>query len=520
VVRNTATGAAGFVEDLHAAFGASGNSQITGSGGLNGILAGTDSTGANGLMRVTVNATTVGALNSSIAVNYTSAGAVAGVSNGLGTLAVGSQDYGVSGIIEAVGTVINQASPLINTPTVNLGAVRVGAAAPTGTVSITNVATAAPQAALNASIASTTGPITGSGSFSLLNPGATNASSLVVALNTGTAGNFTGAAAGKATISLVSDASNVGGCAPSCTLDLGSQVVNVEGKVYTQAVGALVTGAVNFGVVRVGDTVAARDITINNTAAVTALNDTLRADLGGVSGPFGHAGGVAGIAAGGSGILSVGLSTATAGVYTQSGTVGFTSQNADMADVAAGADAGLSVFAQVNNLANGDFDLLSGSGTLTQSGTDYVLDLGTLVLGSAVSSMLQLDNEVTGPADDLSGLFDLASADDFSYGSWNPLLMLAAGQAGGAMSVNWLASALGSYSDTIVFNGLGTNASDSSGLAQTRRLTIRANVIDGGGGGTVPVPGTLPLLLAAGAAAWLTRRRAATAQRAASGVSL
>jgi hypothetical protein len=130
VVRNTATGAAGFVEDLHAAFGASGNSQITGSGSLNGILAGTDSTIANGLMRVTVNASTVGALSSSIAVNYTSAGAVAGVSNGLGTLAVGGQDYGVSGLIEAVGTVINQASPLVNTPTINLGAVRVGGARP------------------------------------------------------------------------------------------------------------------------------------------------------------------------------------------------------------------------------------------------------------------------------------------------------------------------------------------------------------------------------------------------------
>ncbi len=513
VVRNNASGAAGFVEDLNASFGASGNAQISGAGSLSGILAGNNSTAGNGTMTVTVNASTVGALNSSIAVNYFSAGAVAGVSNGLGTLAVGSEGYGVSGLIEALGSVINQASPLVNTPTINLGAVRVGAAAPTGAVSVSNVATVAPQAALNASMGSTTGPVTASGSFSLLNPGSTDNSSLVVALNTGTAGNFTGVNAGTATINLVSDASNVGGCAPSCTLTLAPQVVNVEGKVYTQAVGQLATTAVNFGVVRVGDTVTASNITINNTASATALNDTLRADLSGLGGPFSGNGAVADILAQGNGQLAVGLSTSTAGIFSQTGTVGFTSQNADMADVSAGADAGLSVFAQVNNLANGDFDLLSGSGTLSQTGTTYELDLGTLVLGSSVSSLLQLDNETTGPSDDLSGLFDLLAADDFAYGGWSAVSGLGAGMASGALSVNWMAGALGTFTDTIVFYGLGTNASDTVGLAQTRTLTIRASVIDAGGPpGAVPVPGTLPLLLAAAAAGWAVRRRSAGAK--------
>ena len=506
VVRNTATGAAGFVEDLNASFGASGNIQITGAGSLSGNTAGNNSTAGNGTMTVTVQAATAGALNSSIGVNYFSAGAVGGVSNSLGTLAVGSENYGVSGIITAVVNVINQANALVNNPTINLGAVRVGAAAPSAAVSVTNVASAPPQAALNAAFASTSGPITASGSFNLLNPGATNASSLVVGLNTGTAGNFTGGNAGTATINFVSDANNVGNCAPNCQLNLASQVVNVEGKVYTQAVGSASGTAINFGVVRVGDTVSASNITISNTAASTALNDTLRADLTGVSGPFSAPGSVAGVAPQSTAQLAMSLNTATAGVFSQIGTLGFLSQNADMADVSAGANASVSVFAQVNNLANGDFDLLSGGGTLSQSGTNYVLDLGTLVLGSSVASLLQMDNEVSGPADELSGLFDLAAADDFGYGGWNPLAFLVAGDAGGAMSVNWLAGALGSYTDTIVFNGRGTNASDSIGLAQTRRLTIRATVVDGGG--TVPEPGTLSLLLGAAAAAGLARRRA------------
>jgi hypothetical protein len=41
--------------------------------------------------------------------------------------------------------------------------------------------------------------------------------------------------AGSATIAFVSDASNVGGCAPNCQMTLASQTVNVSGKVYTQA---------------------------------------------------------------------------------------------------------------------------------------------------------------------------------------------------------------------------------------------------------------------------------------------
>jgi hypothetical protein len=508
VVRNTAIGAAGFVEDLHASFGGSsgtGAGLISGSGSLSGIAAGSNSTAGNGSMVVSVNTAAAGTVNGSIAVNYTTAGAVNGVSNGLGTASVGSEAYGVQGQINATANVINQASPLVNTATVNLGAVRVGAAAPSGTVSVTNVATATPQAALNASMGATTGPATASGSFNLLNPGATNNSSLVVGLNTATAGNFTGANAGTAIIQFVSDASNVGGCGANCQLNLASQVVNVEGKVYTQAVGTASGTAINFGVVRVGDTVSARNITVNNTAAATALNDTLQANLSGVGGAFSGNGSTGPISAQAAGLFSVGLDTSTAGVFSSNGTVAFASHNADMADVSAGANAAVTLAAQVNNLANGDFDLLGGSGTLSQTGTTYVLDLGNVVLGDSVGAQLQLDNDVTGPADALSGSFDLNSADDFSYNGWNPLAFLAAGQAGGLMNINWLAGALGQFSDTITFFGLGTNASDTAGLAQQRQLIIRANVISGGTGTGIPEPGTLALLLGAAAAGWAAR---------------
>ncbi|GAB1391312.1 hypothetical protein MASR1M6_34940 [Rubrivivax sp.] len=511
VVRNTASGAAGFVEDLNASFGAAGNSQISGSGALSGIQAGQISSGANGTMTVTVTGTTAGALNSGIAVNYESAGAVAGVSNGLGTLAVGSETFGVNGTISAVATIINQASPAWGSTSVNLGAVRVGAASPTASLALSNQATTAPQAALNASIASNGAPVTASGSVSLLAPGASS-NALTVGLNTAVAGNYTGGNAGSATVQLVSDASNVGGCAPNCQLTLAPQVISVAGKVYNPAVGQLDTPVLDFGIVRVGDTVSAKNIVVKNVATASALDDTLRAGLAGLAGPFTGGGAAAGIGAGGSGQITVGLSTTSAGIHSQTGSVQFLSQNADMADASAGADAAVLVKAQINNLANADFDLLAGLGTLSDDGSGhYVLDLGSLALGANGNWMLQLDNEVTGPADTLLGAFDLSGAGDFALSGWGAVGGLAAGQAQGGLSLGFVASALGLFEDEIVFNGFSHNGYGDD-LAQMRRLTVRARVYDPGSH-DVPEPGTLALLALGALLAQRCSRRPAGAGR-------
>jgi len=631
VIRNTASGQNGFVEDLNASFGAAGDARISGTGSLSGILAGTDSTGANGAMAVSVDTSAAGSISSSILVNYVTAGKVAGVSNGLGIAAAGSEAYGVVGTI-VQGNVIDQAKPVINgvanpgAVTVNLGNVRINTAAGQ-TLNVLNQATGNQQAALNASIASNGAPVTASGSFNGLlpgnsSPGQAGIGTLQVGLDTSAAG----ARSGSATVSLVSDITAFGNCAPNCTLNLPDQTVNVsgnvyrlakptlnapttitvaarvgdtvaadrvvsitnsspdafteglkvtlgtitgnaqaaggianlgaggtdagsikvglgntavagtstatlaldfastgagttgapdlqvgtgtvtvDGKVYKAAVGQTPTATLDFGVVRVGDMPSAKNIVIENIAAVTALNDTLRADLS-VSGPFtGNGGSVAGIAAKGSGAIAVGLSTAAAGVFSQGGTVSFLSQNQDMADLSAGPNANVVLKAQVNNLANADFDWLAGAGALKQNGTDYVLDLGTVTVGAILSALLQMDNDVAGPADDLSGSFDLSAVDDFALSGWGKVGPLGAGQAQGGLQIGWTAGAAGLYSDRIVFTGLGTNASDPTGLAQARTLLIKANVVNGGG--TVPEPGSLALLLAAAVAGAIARRR-------------
>jgi hypothetical protein len=93
-------------------------------------------------------------------------------------------------------------------------------------------------------------------------------------------------------------------------------------------------------------------------------------------------------------------------------------------------------------------------------------------------------------------------------GGWTSFSGLGAGSAVDGLNLGFTAASLGLVEDTIAFNGFGYNASDPEGLAQARTLLIRANVVGDGGGGTVPEPGTLALIvLGLVAAARSARRR-------------
>jgi hypothetical protein len=629
-IRNTATGAAGFVEDLNASFGSSTDLRITGTGTLAGILAGTNSTGANGTMTVNVNTSSAGNVNGSIDVLYQTAGAVSGVSNGLGTAAAGSESYAVAGAI-LQGNVIDQARPVINgvanagAVNVALGSVRINSTAGQ-TLTVLNESTGNPQAALNASISSNGAPVTASGGFSGLLPGNTSpGQSGIGTLQVGIDTSAAGARSGTATVALVSDITAYGNCDP-CTLNLPSQAVNVSadvyrlanptlntpvvtiaarvgdavaanravsisntspdiyteglkvgitsasgnaqhnggsianlaaqgtnstaiqvglastaaagqsngvvnlrfdstgagttgapdtdaqtasgvvsviGHIYQRAVGAVV-GAIDFGIVRVGQLVGVKDATVSNSATQVnggAYNDTLAAQFAsGSVGKFTTSGSPGGIAAGGgtnaAGSMTVGLDTAQAGSFSETQQVNFRGQNSEMADDLTLSSGSLIMTAQVNNWANAVFGKSAGAGSFDCSGLLCTLNLGDVEQGSGLlSTTLFLRNDVAAPADSLKGLFDLSLVDDFSYGGWIDPNELLAGASLGGLALSFDPLSLGAYTDTIYFDGLSFNSSDTNGQALSRlALALRANVIEQGGG-TVPEPGTLALIL-------------------------
>jgi hypothetical protein len=478
-ISNGASGPAGFVEDLNARFGSAsgtGAAAISGTGQITGLQAG--ATNASGMV-VNVDTSSARTVNGSIAVDFYSAGAVNGVSNGLGELGVGSAQYGVSGTIEAVANVVDQAKPVLGTSSVNLGNVRIGSASPTAAGGVTNQATGNQQAALNASIAGNA-PITASGSFNLLAPGATDGASLRVGMNTSAAG----AVNGSATVSFVSDASNIGNCAPNCQMTLASQSVAVTGAVYRLANPLLETASVTLAA-RVGDAAPVAAIGVRN-ASPDAYTEGLKASLGAAPAGFAASGGIANLAAGGAdaGSLKVSLDTATAGSFSGPLAVGF---------------------ASTGEGTTGAADLALASGAVSLSGKVYTaaaaqvaptaIDFGIVHKGEVIATRnVTVSNAaaITGLNDVLRGSFGGAGGPFAASGN------LGAGVAAGASD----AASFGVSLDTAnagVFSGTATAsfASHNEDMADlslgTSQVALsaqvndyaNANVVKRGGAGTL-----------------------------------
>src|SRR5215470_5077332 len=471
VIRNTASGPAGFVEDLNAAFGSSTDARISGTGSLSGILAGTNSTNANGTMNVSINTSAAGTVNGSIRVNYTSAGAVAGVSNGLGTLGVGFQDYSAAGTIIS-GQVIDQAKPVINgvanpnPVTVDFGNVRINTAQ-NQTLTVLNQATGNPQAQLNAGIATNGAPVTASGSFTGLlpgnmSPGQSGIGTLQVGLDTSVAG----VRSGSATVSLVSDASNVGGCGSNCQVNLPNQTVNVSANVYQTATGnATPSPTVNLGNTRAGGPLG-QTFTVTNTATGAAgfvedLNAAFGASTGAANAGVGS---ITGLSAGNtSTAMSGSLNSTTAGAKT--GTVTLNYQTAGT----------------VGGVSNGLAPASAGDQTITLTGNVYQLaagqiqtaplSFGTVQVGQSVSQNLVIRNTASGPAgfvEDLNAAF--GSSTDARISGTGSLSGILAGtnstNANGTMNVSINTSAAGTVNGSIRVNytSAGAVAGVSNGL--------------------------------------------------------
>ncbi len=396
------------------------------------------------------------------------------------------------------GNVYRLANPLVNTPTVTVAA-RVGGAAPATPIGITNSSPDVFTEGLNVTRGATSAGFTSAGSVTnLAAQGASNA--ITVSLNTATAGTF----AGSQALNFVSTGAGTTG-APDVSVGNGS--VTLNGKVYTPAAAQLNTPSVNFGIVHVGDVVAQQNVSVTNSAPVTALNDVLVASFNSASAPFSGSGNLgAGLAAQQTSAtaLKVGISTTTAGVYNGTASFNAASHDADLADAAL-ASLVVNLSGQVNNFASDTFFFGSGAGSLTRSGSIFTLDYGVITQNSGTrNTSLLAGNNAIGPADLLDGNFQLVDVNDFNESGFTNFLDFAAGQNTGPLLLSFSSSTLGSFTDTIILHGIGHNASNFSQAIGDIQLNIRGIVQQAGS--NVPEPDSL-LLLGLGVPLLFVRRR-------------
>jgi len=282
--------------------------------------------------------------------------------------------------------------------------------------------------------------------------------------------------------------------------------VTLNGRVYTPAVAQVNTGVVDFGIVHKGDVVTARNVSVTNTAAIAAPNDVLVGTIGGAAGPFNASGSLAGVAAQASDTssFSVGLSTANAGVFNGSANAAFASRNPDMADLAIG-NSTVTLKAQVNNFATLALQRVAGAGSLSASAGGYILDFGTIQLGSAgLMAELGVFNVASGPADLLNGSFAFGAGAGFTFDGFGPFAGMAAGDGRDGLDIVFGSSSLGSFSQTFTISSFGSNTSGYQGQAFDTTVMLRGTVVSVA---AIPEPETYLLMASGLIAVWVARRR-------------
>jgi hypothetical protein len=379
---------------------------------------------------------------------------------------------GTASVIAAGTAVVTPLAPAVAIvtpgPSINFGNVHAG-----GTLSqaltIGNAATA-PAAALDGTVTALTGNATGSGTFAGLAPGVSNSGSISVGVDTSGAG----VRSGSAVLGFTSDSGTLG------TAALPSQTIAVAGTAYREAAAALLPLT---EIVHVGDPGTA-NLAVTNTDPADGYSERLIALVSSTTGGFSIAAGgpTPDIAAGttNTSTLALAFSTLNAGTISGGATVGLTSDGG----TGAGSIDGLgetalpSQTAAVNITVDNYADpVITSGGSLTVSGTNYILNLGTAVLGAApLTAALSVGNAATGPADWLNGTFAVSGAAAFSNSGFAGFGTLAAGSSLGAGSVSLATGQTGVFSETIALTPGDGNTDGYSGALATRTVTVTGTI--------------------------------------------
>jgi hypothetical protein len=481
-----------FSEGLDSSFGAYNNNGGTltpgFAGSITNLAAGsTNSTG----MTASLGTTTAGSVNGTITVHQASNGTISGLAN----TALPDQTPAVTGSV-ITGTITNLASPQINNAPITFAA-RTGDTVGTQGVSITNAAPASAfTEGLIGSVTGTTGTgITASGGFGppTANPELggqqTNATFIQAGIDASTAG----VKSGNAVIDFKSDGTPFGGV----ITDLGPTNVAVSGKVYTPAVATiLTTSPIDFGIVHVDDPTQTRSVTVQNGAAVTALNDGLVGTISAGGTPFSGSGSITapGLAPGASSsALEVNLATGTAGIFTGTANLALASHDADLADLPLSASP-LSLNAQVNLFAALGFSQQGGEGTLSGDAKNgFVLDFGDVTPGSSQEALLAILND--NPLADQLFTDLLSTSGDGTMGPFRlagcSVKDLPGGESQGGCDAFFDTSNSGDFSELFSFPVESSHSSGYDQVIGNVTLMIEGDI---GQPPPAPEPGTITLL--------------------------
>jgi len=412
--------------------------------------------------------------------------------SGLGVLGLASQNVQVSGSVFRLA----EASPL--PASVNFGTARIGSTVFLP-LNVTNTsANDGFSERLNAAFSSATGNGTGSGSFTLLGPSATNQGTLRVGLNTSAVGLRTG----SATFTFGSDGTGTSGIAGIAPLP--GQTVALRGRVFRPAIAPeAVSPTTNIGIVHVGDQVVV-PIPMSNLAATDGYSEGLDAEWTAMgSRLIGH-GSVENLAPGASSqSLSLSVSTIAPGEFNTTAllTLASNGQGSSGLSTLHLEDRAFMVTGVVNSYAAPRFTDLAGDGVLTGvSSAFYTLDFGHILPGSQVESNLGVLNAAWGPSDWLAGSFAI-DAPGFEFTGFDVFDHVTGGASVDGLRLRLAAMEEGVFGGRIVLQPRSRNASGFDGALDSVVVDIRGTVI--------PSPGALGVLGLSGLIGCRRRRRQA-----------
>ncbi len=399
------------------------------------------------------------------------------------------------------GTAYNAAAPTVAPANFDLGDFHVGDSIPTEQVLLTNAAPAGSfsEDAQATGFSASGAAIIAESSDARVVAGASHPV-LRIGLDAGSAGARTGAVQMNLLSTGTVNGSTIAGLAP---IQVDTQTVTVSADVYRLAAPVLdVSQPMDFGIVRVGDTVAYQMLTVRNDAAADGYSERLNAAFGTPQAGVETNSGSIGLLAAGQfddASLGVRIGTASAGVIDAQVPIHFQSDGSGMnslgqSDLPAQE---IRVTGTVNNLANPTFTHNGGAGGFSGSGIQYMLDFGTLDQNESVIASLLLSNDIDSPADDLAGQWSFTDPDGvLGLGEgFDTFSGIAAGDSR-SLSLTFDTSSLGSFAATITLMAESWN-SFGGGLGLDE-VTINIT------GSVVPEPGMLAVL---GMAAGLLLRR-------------